>query len=140
MKHAGLKLGIVLLLAFIGYSAWTLFLEERFHSWRYSEDVSAIMSRAREVIDKNQPPHLDAKALAAGAEELRRRYNALIEKTRHLDTKRPSYKRADDVIIQLELAAKGAESEDVVEARFRTAREWIDQVGSMLGTPQDLPQ
>ncbi len=140
MKNKGWIFGIVLLSGFVGWSVWKVVLRERIPLLSYKSEVEDIIRCAQEVVEKQKPPRTDEAALKAAAVELRKRHNVLIERASDDDKRRPSYRRTDEVVMQIEWAAQSPKSEDVVKTRFDNAVQGIADVRSLLGTTQDSPQ
>lgn len=139
MRRAALLLGIVLLLGFVGYGFWHVFLREQVDLLTYKRDVGELMTAAKDVMKRFEKER-DPGILKSGVEDLRKRYSALLERTGESDRHRPSFRKTDDVVVQLEFAAQDAGSPDVVKSRFRAAEDGLQQVTNTLGTPQDSPQ
>ncbi len=139
MSNKAYAVGITLLLGFIGYGVWKVVLKERLPLLSYSGEIDGILRLAEETIEKSMPPRTDAVKLKRGAAELRAKHDVLIERAGDSDKHRPSYRKIDEIVMQIEYAAQQPDSADVVEARFRKAREGMADVKSLLGTPQDEP-
>ncbi|MBI2933315.1 MAG: hypothetical protein HYY16_16850 [Planctomycetes bacterium] len=140
MKKA-LVLGSIILCAFVAYAAWMVFFGGRIPLLSYDLYVKNTVVRfAEETIEKQKPPRTNPEELRKAAEALRRLHHELIERASDSDKRRPSYRKTDDVVTQIEYAAQNPDSADVVGARFGNAMELIQEVKSMVGTPRDEPQ
>ena len=139
MSNKAYAVGITLLLGFIGYGVWKVVLKERLPLISYVGKIEDILREADVTIEKNGPSRADPERLKQGAAKLRAMHDELIERASDFDKRRPSYRKVDEIVMQIEYAAQKPDSADVVEARFRKAREGIADVKSLLGTPQDEP-
>jgi hypothetical protein len=135
-----LIVGIVLLSSFVGYGVWKIVLKERIPLLSYKVEVEGVVGFAERLIEKNRPPGTNAAELKSGAEELRRRHHVLIDRASDTDKRRPSYRKTDEIVMQVEYAAQQPDSKAVIESRFQKALEAIRDVKSLLGTDQDQPQ
>lgn len=140
MNNKVLAAGIVLLSGFVGWCVWQEFYGGKVPLLSYRLKVEQIVGYAQDTTEMCKPPRNTPEELRGRASELRKLHNELIERASDNEKRRPSYRKADELVMQIEYAAQKPESSDVVEARFRRTRELIADVRSLLGTSQDEPQ
>lgn len=130
-------LGILALLAFIGYAVWVTVLGGTLPILSYPGEVRSMVTQALKIADVERTIGQKEEERKANSEVMRRRFYALTDAVAEKDRRRPSYRKLGEIVNEIEYASFQENSRDLIAARMRTVIQIGDEIKSILETNLD---